>query len=70
MHPRRACSNQSNDARLFYFAATVPTVGFVWPMAQVELWEKAATASEQSELHLIHYIAKWPAPGLDDTHLS
>jgi hypothetical protein len=26
MHPRRACSNQSNDARLFYFAATVPTV--------------------------------------------
>jgi hypothetical protein len=29
MDPRRACSNSRNDARLFYFAAALPTVGFV-----------------------------------------
>jgi hypothetical protein len=27
MDPRRACSNPRNDARLFYFAAALPTVG-------------------------------------------
>jgi hypothetical protein len=29
MDPRRACSNPRNDARLLYFAAALPTVGFV-----------------------------------------
>jgi hypothetical protein len=36
MDPRRACSTPRNDARLFYFAAALPTIGFVHGAADTE----------------------------------
>jgi hypothetical protein len=53
MDPRRACSHPRNDARLFYFAAALPTVGFVHgaadlnPLAEAAL-ESATEVTERS----------------------
>jgi hypothetical protein len=46
MDPRRACSNPRNDARLFYFAATLPTVGFVHGAADLNPLDEAALESD------------------------
>jgi hypothetical protein len=45
MDPRRACSNPRNDARLFYFAAALPTVGFVHGAADLNPLDEAAPES-------------------------
>jgi hypothetical protein len=45
MDPRWACSNSRNDARLFYFAAAVPTVGFVHGAAHLTPLDEAAPES-------------------------
>jgi hypothetical protein len=42
MDPRRACSNPRNDARLFYFAAALPTVGFMHGAADLNPLDEAA----------------------------
>jgi len=42
MDPRRACSNPRNDARLFYFAAAVPMVGFMHGAADLNPVDEAA----------------------------
>jgi hypothetical protein len=42
MDPRRPCSNPRNDARLFYFAAALPTVGFVHGAADLNPLDEAA----------------------------
>ena len=42
MDPRRACSNPRNDARLFYFAAALPAVGFVHGAADLNPLAEAA----------------------------
>jgi hypothetical protein len=42
MDPRRACSNPRNDARLFYFAAAVPMVGFMHGAADLNPIDGAA----------------------------
>jgi len=44
MDPRRA-SNPRNDARLFYFAAALPTVGFVHGAADLNPLDEAAPGS-------------------------
>ena len=46
MDPRRACSNPRNDARLFYFAAALPTVGFVHGVADLNPLDEAALESD------------------------
>ena len=53
MDSRRACSNPRNDARLFYFAATLPTVGFVHGAADLNPLNEAAPESsvEITERH-------------------
>jgi hypothetical protein len=45
MDPRRACSHPRNDARLFYFAAALPTVGFVHGAADLNPLDQAALES-------------------------
>ena len=45
MDPRRACSNPRNDSRLFYFAAALPTVGFVHGAADLNPFNEAAPES-------------------------
>ena len=42
MDPRRACSNPRSDARLFFFAAAVPMVGFVHGAADLNPVDEAA----------------------------
>ena len=49
MDPRRACSNPRNDARLFYFAAALPTVGFVHGAADLNPFDQAVPESEVTE---------------------
>jgi hypothetical protein len=68
MHPRRACSNQSNDARLFYFAATVPTVGFVHGAADLNPVDEAALENDvdraierRRSIPFLHRHAFWLA---------
>jgi hypothetical protein len=46
MDPRRACSHPRNDARLFYFAAALPTVGFVHGVADLNPFEDAALEND------------------------
>ena len=46
MDPRRACWNPRNDARLFYFAAALPTVGFVHGVADLNPLDEAALESD------------------------
>ena len=46
MDPRRACSHPRNDARLFYFAAALPTVGFVHGAADLNPFDEAALESD------------------------
>ena len=46
MDPRWARSNSRNDARLFYFAAAVPTVGFVHGAADLNPLDEAALESD------------------------
>jgi hypothetical protein len=45
MDPRRACSNLRNDARLFYFVAALPTVGFVHGAVDLNPLDEAAPES-------------------------
>jgi hypothetical protein len=45
MDPRRACSTPRNDARLFYFAAALPTIGFVHGAADLNPFYEAAPES-------------------------
>jgi hypothetical protein len=45
MDPRRACSNPRNDTRLFYFAAALPTIGFVHGAADLNPLDEAAPES-------------------------
>ena len=46
MDPRRACSHPRNDARLFYFAAALPTVGFVHGAADLNPLAEATLESD------------------------
>ena len=46
MDPGRACSNPRNDARLFYFAAALPMVGFVHGAADLNPLDEAALESD------------------------
>jgi hypothetical protein len=45
MDPRRACSNSRNDARLFYFVAALPMVGFLHGAADLNPLDEAAPES-------------------------
>jgi hypothetical protein len=45
MDPRRACSSPRNDARLFYFAAALPTIGFVHGAVDLNPLDEAALES-------------------------
>jgi hypothetical protein len=42
MDPRRASPNRRNDARLFYFAAALPTVGFMHGAADLNPLDEVA----------------------------
>jgi len=46
MDPRRAGSNPRNDARLIYFAAALPTVGFVHGVVDLNPLDEAALESD------------------------
>ncbi len=67
MDPRWARSNSRNDARLFYFAAAVPTVGFVHGAADLNPFDEAAPESnvEMTErrrgIPFLHRHAFWLA---------
>ena len=56
MYPRRACSNPRNDARLFYFAAALPTVGFVHGAADLNPLDEAAPESNVEIIEHRHGI--------------
>jgi len=66
MDPRWARSNSRNDARLFYFAAAVPTVGFVHGAADLNPLDEAAPESnveitEHRGIPFLHRRAFWLA---------
>jgi hypothetical protein len=67
MDPRRACSNPRNDARLFYFAAALPTVGFVHGAADLNPLDEAAPESNveiiehRRGIPFLHRYAFWLA---------
>ena len=65
MDPRWACSNPRNDARLFYFAAALPTVGFVHGPVDLNPLEAAPESNveitERRGIPSLHRHAFWLA---------
>ena len=60
MDPRWARSNSRNDARLFYFAAAVPTVGFVHGAADLNPPESNVEITERRRgIPFLHRHAFW-----------